>query len=172
LKLQPAKFRHYISLSKHRPIKEKGCTASSYWVKQASQRLKLHYDHLESTLDDIAYTVEHAETFEQKRRALLMLNISGILTREHVVKLNGIIPDKVQQTIQMPRQMSWYSFTILKDTLLDIDGVSVPFIHIQRGSSSSQKQDSWSTLSGFSSTFGLSKISVVIFFSPQIIYLV
>ena len=61
----------------------------------------LHYDHLESTLDDIAYTVEHAETFEQKRRALLMLNISGILTREHVVKLNGIIPDKVQQTIQM-----------------------------------------------------------------------
>ena len=27
----------------------------------------LHYDHLESTLDDIAYTVEHAETFEQKR---------------------------------------------------------------------------------------------------------
>jgi site-specific DNA recombinase len=58
----------------------------------------LHYDHLENTLDDLAYTVEHAETFEQKRRALVMINLNAVLTQDHVVKLNGIVPDKVQQT--------------------------------------------------------------------------
>jgi site-specific DNA recombinase len=102
----------------------KGLIEENMWVKEAhradsridvlqheindlrnrSDALKhqtLHYDHLDSTLDDIADTVEHAETFEQKRRALLMLNISGILTLDHVVKLNGIIPDKVQQTISL-----------------------------------------------------------------------
>jgi len=49
----------------------------------------LHYDRLDSTLDDLAYTVEHAETFEQKRRALVMININAVLTQDHVVKING-----------------------------------------------------------------------------------